>query len=99
MERSRQLQGVAAFVVQAEVQAPDLGGGIHTQAHQGIRQLQQDTADQVNEAPGVLGVKQWIDAIINDKEPCVKPEEAFKVTQILEAIYKASETNSTIKFE
>ena len=52
MERSRQLQGVAAFVVQAEVQAPDLGGGIHTQAHQGIRQLQQDAADQVNEAPG-----------------------------------------------
>ena len=49
---SRQLQGVAAFVVQAEVQAPDLGGGIHTQAHQGIRQLQQDAADQVNEAPG-----------------------------------------------
>ena len=58
-----------------------------------------DYFDGVNEEPGVVEVKQWINAIINDKEPCVKPEEAFKVTQILEAIYNASETNSTIKFE
>lgn len=55
-----------------------------------------DYFEGVNEAPGVVEAKQWIDAILNDTEPCVKPEEAFKVTQILEAIYKASETNTTV---
>lgn len=57
-----------------------------------------DYFEGVNEAPGVVEAKQWIDAIINDTEPCVRPEEAFKITQILEAVYRASETNSTIKF-
>lgn len=58
-----------------------------------------DYFEGVNEAPGVVEARQWVDAILNDTEPCVKPEEAFRVTQILEAIYKASETNSTIKFD
>lgn len=58
-----------------------------------------DYFEGVNEAPGVVEVKQWINAFLTDTEPCVKPEEALRVTQILEAIYKASETNSTIKFD
>lgn len=58
-----------------------------------------DYFEGVNEPAGVIEVKQWLNAIINDTEPCVKPEEAFRVTQILDAIYKASESNSTIKFE
>lgn len=58
-----------------------------------------DYFEGVNEAPGVVEAKQWINAILTDTEPCVKPEEALRVTQILEAIYKASETNSTIKFD
>ena len=57
-----------------------------------------DYFDGVNEAPGVIEAKQWINAILTDTDPCVKPEEAFRVTQILDAIYKAAETNSTIKF-
>ena len=56
-----------------------------------------DYFEGVNEAPGVVEARQWINAILTDTEPCVKPEEAFRVTQILEAIYKASETNSTVK--
>lgn len=58
-----------------------------------------DYFEGVNEEPGVVEAKQWINAILNDTEPCVKPEEAFRVTQILEAIYRASETNSTIKLD
>ena len=57
-----------------------------------------DYFDGVNEAPGVVEAKQWIEAILSDTQPCVKPEEAFRVTQILDAIYKASERNETIKF-
>ena len=56
-----------------------------------------DYFEGVNEPAGVLEVRQWITAILNDGEPCVKPEEAFRVTQILEAIYQASETNRTIQ--
>lgn len=41
---------------------------------------------------------QWIDAIINNKEPLVKPEQAFVVTKILEAIYNSAKTGETIKF-
>ena len=46
----------------------------------------------------MVEARQWIDAILNDTEPCVKPEEAFRVTQILEAIYQASDTDTTITF-
>jgi len=39
----------------------------------------------------------WIDAIVNDKDPVVKPEQAFVVTQILEAIYKSAETGKAVE--
>ena len=39
---------------------------------------------------GVCEAKQWLEAIIEDKEPLVKPEQAFVVTQILDTIYKAA---------
>ena len=40
----------------------------------------------------------WIDSIINDKEPLVKPEEAFIVTEILEAIYESARTGKPVYF-
>lgn len=47
---------------------------------------------------GVLEAKQWLEAIINDTEPLVKPEQAFVVTQILDAIYKSAETGKEVFF-
>ncbi|MBO1514113.1 Gfo/Idh/MocA family protein [Metabacillus bambusae] len=47
---------------------------------------------------GELEAKQWIDAILEDKEPLVKPEQAYVVTKILEAIYESAETGKTIEF-
>ncbi|HFT0496909.1 TPA: Gfo/Idh/MocA family protein [Klebsiella pneumoniae] len=41
----------------------------------------------------------WIDAIENDKPPVVTPEQAFVVTQILEAVYKAAETGKSVEIE
>lgn len=38
-----------------------------------------------------IEAKQWIDAIINDTDPCVLPEQACVVSEILEAIYKSAE--------
>jgi predicted dehydrogenase len=49
-------------------------------------------------AEGVVEAKQWLEAIINDTEPLVKPEEAFAVTKILDQIYKAAAANKEIKF-
>jgi predicted dehydrogenase len=49
-------------------------------------------------SPALLEAKQWINAILNDTDPCVLPEQALVVSQILEAIYKSAETGETIYF-
>lgn len=46
--------------------------------------------------PGTIEAKQWLEAILNDTEPLVKPEQAFVVTQILEAIYRSAEEGREI---
>lgn len=48
--------------------------------------------------PGYLEAKQWLECIINNTEPLVKPEQALVVTEILEAIYKSAETGKEIIF-
>ncbi len=40
----------------------------------------------------------WLDAIINGGDPVVKPEQAFVVTMILEAIYKSAATGKAVEF-
>lgn len=40
----------------------------------------------------------WIDAIINDKDPLVLPEQAYVVTQVLEAIYESAKTGKPVYF-
>lgn len=40
----------------------------------------------------------WIEAIQNDTEPVVKPEEALVVTEILEAIYESAKTGNPVFF-
>jgi predicted dehydrogenase len=49
--------------------------------------------------PEVLEAKQWLEAVLYDKEPLVKPEQAFVVTKILDAVYKSAETGKEIVFE
>ena len=46
----------------------------------------------------MIEARQWIDAVLNDKEPLVKPEQALVVTQILEAIYESSKTKKPVFF-
>lgn len=38
----------------------------------------------------------WIEAVVNDTEPVVKPEEALVVTEILEAIYTSAKTGEPV---
>lgn len=49
--------------------------------------------------PGYEEAKQWLHAILEDKEPLVKPEQAYVVTQILEAIYRSSELGKEVFLE
>ncbi|MFB9330866.1 Gfo/Idh/MocA family protein [Paenibacillus aurantiacus] len=46
--------------------------------------------------PGTREAKQWLECIIHDTDPLVLPEQAYAVTQILEAIYQSAETGKEI---
>ena len=54
--------------------------------------------DGISFGPHFLEARRWIDCILNDTEPFVKPEQAIVVTQILEAIYESAKTGKTIEF-
>jgi predicted dehydrogenase len=43
-------------------------------------------------------IRLWIESIVNDTEPLVKPEQALVVTEILEAIYESSRTGQPVYF-
>ncbi|GGI44877.1 oxidoreductase [Paenibacillus marchantiophytorum] len=49
------------------------------------------------ENPAELEARLWIEAIMNDSEPVVKPEQAVVVQEILEAIYVSSETGKAVQ--
>ncbi|WP_413376001.1 Gfo/Idh/MocA family protein [Alkalihalobacillus sp. 1P02AB] len=54
--------------------------------------------DGKTESDADLEARMWIDNIITDTEPVVKPEQAFVVTQILEAIYKSAKIGEAVYF-
>ncbi|SDE56149.1 Predicted dehydrogenase [Paenibacillus sp. UNCCL117] len=51
---------------------------------------------QKDETPADMEARLWIEAVINDTEPVVKPEQALVVSRILEAIYESAATGKTI---
>ena len=53
----------------------------------------------LGEEPGLAEARQWLNAIANDTEPLVKPEQAYKVTQILEAIYTSAATGKEVTLD
>ena len=50
-------------------------------------------------SPAETEARRWIDAVINDTDPVVLPEQACVVSQILEAIYKSSQTGEAVYFK
>ncbi|WP_176791370.1 Gfo/Idh/MocA family protein [Thalassobacillus cyri] len=48
-------------------------------------------------SPGVLQAKNFVDSCLGDAQLVVEPEQALKVTELMEAIYLSSETGSSIK--
>jgi predicted dehydrogenase len=55
-----------------------------------------DFYDGEGDDPAFKEATGWYEAIINNTEPLVKPEQALVVTQILEAIYKSSELGEPV---
>ena len=51
------------------------------------------------ESAAEMETRLFIDAIINDKEPYVKPEEVLVVTKVIDAIYESSRTGKAVYFE
>ncbi len=49
--------------------------------------------------PALVEAVQWIEAIDNDTDPCVLPEQAYVVTQILDAIYQSAKTGKPVYFD
>jgi len=43
-------------------------------------------------------MQSWIEAIREDQDPLVKPEQALVVTQIIDAIYQSAATGKPILF-
>ncbi len=52
--------------------------------------------DGKQETPADKECRLWLDALIEDKEPVVKPEEALIVSEILEAIYLSGKTGEPV---
>ena len=57
-----------------------------------------DFYDGVVENPADIEARQFIDAILEGKEPVVKPEQAIVVTRILEAIYESAKMGKEVIF-
>ena len=51
-----------------------------------------------SKSPEVTEATNWINAVREDKDPIVLPEQAYVVSQILEAIYESSKTGKVIYF-
>ncbi|KRE46590.1 Gfo/Idh/MocA family protein [Paenibacillus sp. Soil522] len=52
--------------------------------------------DGKTESDADLEMRMWLKAIDEDTDPVVKPEQAFVVSQILEAIYESSKTGKAV---
>jgi predicted dehydrogenase len=58
-----------------------------------------DYEGTIKQAAAGAEAQQWINAILNDTDPCVLPEQACVVSEILEAIYKSAETGEPVYFD
>ena len=54
--------------------------------------------DGVKETPAITEQRRWLDAIENDTDPVVLPEQACVVSEILEAIYTSAKTGKPVFF-
>ncbi|MBU3101132.1 MULTISPECIES: Gfo/Idh/MocA family protein [Clostridium] len=78
---------------------------IYNRAHHGMLVEEKNSAagsisffEGSASSPEMVEAKQWLEAIKNNTEPLVKPEQAFIVTKILDYIYKSAALGKEIIF-
>ncbi|MCL7746264.1 Gfo/Idh/MocA family protein [Halalkalibacter alkaliphilus] len=69
------------------------------QAKHGMLLNSQSTWIPGEDNPGLAQVSNFVDTCLGMDELIVKPEEAMQVSQIIDAIYKSSETGQSVKIE
>jgi predicted dehydrogenase len=83
----------------------DMKGGLRINGEQHSRLFQTEVNlksggvafyDGNTESDADLEMRMWIQAIDEDKDPVVTPEQAFVVSQILEAIYESARTGKAV---
>ncbi len=62
--------------------------------NKGVDFYEGETVDEAE-----VEARSWIDSIVNDTEPVVKPEEAMIITQILEALYQSAKSGKAVYFD
>ncbi len=79
-----------------------INGDDNNQLYDKEIKLNSDAVDYFNGGsfkPEVLEAKSFINAILNEEDTLVKPEEAIVVTRILEAIYESAKTGTIVNFD
>lgn len=52
-----------------------------------------------SETPSLTEARAWINAIVNDTDPVVLPEQACVISELLEAIYESAKTGKPVFFD
>lgn len=55
--------------------------------------------DGVSETPALTEARRWIEAVRNDTDPVVLPEQACIISELLEAIYESANTGKPVYFD
>jgi predicted dehydrogenase len=79
-----------------------INGEKHSRLYSNLIQLDAkgvDFYDGKKEKPADLEARLWLQAIEEDKEPVVTPEQACVVSEILEAIYESARTGKAVYFD
>ena len=96
---NKTLDEALAIFSKLGVEAVEIGaGGYPGKAHCNPAELLKDEDAGASNDPAYLEAQQWINAIVEDKNPCVLPEQAFCVTKILEGIYTSAKTGDIYRF-
>lgn len=79
------------------VNKEDLGALVNMEYD--LRNVNLPEYGKLSDNSSALEAQQWINAVLTDSEPCVLPEQALVVSQILEAIYTSSKTGEPVYFD
>lgn len=90
---------IAGTKAGADMSGPQFGSSVRI--NQYVDGKLQITTPKINDPVNMndYDINHWIEAIRNDTEPAVLPEQAAVVTRVMEAVYESAGTGKTIYFD